>query len=49
MTKEAYWTYFLTYKFNTQQDWVDQEKLLKHPNYQKALISEDEYEFKAFD
>lgn len=49
MTKEAYWTYFLTYKFNTQQDWVDQEKLLNHPNYQKALIGENEYEFKAFD
>ena len=36
-------------KFDNQQDWIEQEKLLKHPDYQKALIGEDEYEFKLFD
>ena len=49
MTKQSYWTYFLTYKFDNQQNWIEQEKLLKHPDYQKALIGEDEYEFKVFD
>ncbi len=43
MTKEAYWENLFTLKFSNQKDWVDQEKLLKHPNYEKAKKGENEY------
>ena len=43
MTKEAYWENLFTLKFSNQKDWVDQEKLLKHPNYEKANKGENEY------
>ena len=45
MSKKAYWHNFTTLKFSAKKDWETQESLLKHPNYDKALKGEDEYNF----
>ena len=45
MSKDSYWTYFTTLKFKAKNDWENQEKLLLHPDYEKAIKGEDEYDF----
>ena len=45
MSKKSYWNYFTTLKFKAEKDWGNQEKLLLHPDYEKAIKGEDEYDF----
>lgn len=46
MNKEAYWFFFMTPKEAiTNEQWEAFDKLLKHPNYEKAMKGEDEYLF----